>query len=412
VCAITERGKSMVLLLRSIYCVIFIICWLVSNVAAAVQSRGDVVLPFELDNRTIFVRVIIGQRPLWFVLDTGDKYAVVDLSTARSLGLTLGSEVPVSGGGAETIHGYLLVDSRFKISQLAGFDQPLFIAVPLTKLAQMSGHEFAGILGFDFISEFVIEIDYRARQLTLHDKAAYSYSGHGEKLPISFNNAGHPQLSAEIVPISGSRIQGQFTLDIGSGAALILNRPFVDKKGLLKSDSPTVSWLEGVAFGGLIPGRVGRLPAIKLGSYVIDDPVTVFSEAATGPFASSENDGNIGAAVWDKFKVILDYGRQEVVLEPNDNFGKPIEYNRSGLLLATNADDFQTVRVERVADNSPASEADIRAGDLLVSIDGRSTNGFSLSQLRSRLQDAKECRLILKRNGVPYSVRLTLRSLI
>jgi hypothetical protein len=398
--------------LRAVYVACFVIFSLVSNVAPAHQPRGDVVLPFELENRTIFVRVTIAQRPLWFILDTGDKYAVVDLSTARSLGLTLGSEVPVNGGGAETIHGYLLVDSRFKVPQLEDFEQPLFIAVPLTKLAQMSGHELAGILGFDFINEFVIEIDYRARQLTLHDKAAYRYSGRGEKLPISFNGAGHPQLSAEIVPFSGSPTQGRFTLDIGSGAALILNRPFVDEKGFLTSDRPTVPWLEGLAFGGLVPGRIGRLSAIKLGSYVINDPVTVFSEATIGPFASSENDGNIGAAVWEQFKVILDYERRQVILEPNDQFGKYIEYNRSGLVLAAAADDSHMVKVEKVADNSPASEAGIRPGDLLVSIDGRTTKGFSLSQLRSKLQDSKECRLILQRNGILKPVRLKLRSLV
>jgi PDZ domain-containing protein/aspartyl protease len=397
---------------RSMCCFLLSISCLLSGNAAAGRQRADVVLPFELDNRTVFVRVIVAERPLWFVLDTGDKFAVIDLSIAKSLGLKLGSEIPVNGGGAETVHGYLLIDAPFKVSQLPDFQQPLFITVPLAKLAELSGHEFAGILGFDFINEFAVEIDYLARHLILHDKEAYSYDGTGERLPISFNNAGHPQLSAELMPFSGPPIQGKFTLDIGSGAAVILNSPYVDQRGFLKSDRPTVPWLEGEAFGGLVPARVGRLRALKLGSYVINDPVTVFSRAKVGPFASSENDGNIGAAVWDQFKIILDYGHQQIILEPNDQFGKYIEYNRSGLVLAAAGDNFETVTVNKVAHNSPASEAGIRAGDLLVSIDGRTTRDISLSLLRSKLQDAQECSVVLKRAGIPYSVRLKLRSLI
>jgi hypothetical protein len=140
------------------------------------NPRRDVIIPFELVNKTIFIQVTVAHTPLRFVLDTGDKYAVIDLSTAKSLGLELGDQVPVGGGGKDTVMGNFLKNSQFSVTGLGNFAQPLFIAVPLEDLAKVSGHEFAGILGYDFISKFVIEIDYLKQAITLHDQATIPIS--------------------------------------------------------------------------------------------------------------------------------------------------------------------------------------------------------------------------------------------
>jgi len=60
------------------------------------HPQKDVTIPFQLVNKTIFIQVMVAHKPLWFVLDTGDKYAIIDLSTAKSLGLELGDQVPVA----------------------------------------------------------------------------------------------------------------------------------------------------------------------------------------------------------------------------------------------------------------------------------------------------------------------------
>src|SRR5579864_785922 len=259
------------------------------------RPQKDVTIPFQLVNKTIFIQVMVVHKPLWFVLDTGDKYAVIDLSTAKSLGLELGDQVPVGGGGKDTVMGNFLKNSEFSVTGLENFSQPLFIAVPLEKLAKASGHEFAGVLGFDFISQFAVEIDYLKRAITLRDKAAYQYHGDGDILPITFNAAGHPVVRAQVIDETGSPIDGAFVCDTGSGAALILNTPFVGKERFLQDGRPTVHWLEGISFGGGIEGSVGRMKRFRLGRFFINNPVTVFSQASNGPFGSAETQGNIGA---------------------------------------------------------------------------------------------------------------------
>jgi len=55
----------------------------------AVQS-SPITIPFELANRHIMLKIRVNEsRPLAFVLDTGDKYAIIDLDRAREIGLKL-----------------------------------------------------------------------------------------------------------------------------------------------------------------------------------------------------------------------------------------------------------------------------------------------------------------------------------
>jgi hypothetical protein len=386
-----------------------------SRTEQAAGQHKDVVIPFELANKNIFVQVTVGRsRPLWFVLDTGDKYACIDLSIAKSLGLELGDQVPVGGGGKDTVMASLLRSGSFSIIGLEGFSQPLFIAVPFEKLSKASGREFAGILGFDFISQFVVEIDYLRKTITLHNKEGYQYHGDGENLPITFNAAAHPQVRAQVIDGGRSPIEGTFVLDLGSGAALMLNRPFVDAERFFQPNRATVPWIEGLSFGGGIPGSVGRIGGIKLGGFKLSNPVTIFTQASTGAFASAEAEGNIGAAILEKFNVILDYGHNRIILEPNSQFMEPLEYNRSGLYLVSSGEDYKTFKIDAIGDHSPASEVDLKTGDVVTAINGHPATEYTLSQLRLMIQDAKECDLTVERANerLQVKVKLKLRRLI
>src|SRR5262249_34938701 len=153
------------------------------------------------------------------------------------------------------------------------------------------------------------------------------YHGNGESFPITFNAAAHPQVRARVVDQGRSPLEGTFVIDTGSGAAVILNRPFVEEQHFLSPGLHTVPWIEGRGLGGSVSGVVGRLDALELGRFSVSHPVVVFSQAETGPFAATDAQGNIGAAILQKFNVILDYEHNRIILERNGKMGEPIEYN-------------------------------------------------------------------------------------
>ncbi len=157
-------------------------------------------IPFELVNKHIILKIKVNKsRPLSFVLDTGDQFAIIDLDRAKEMKLNLRGQVRVGGAGAATQMGAFVQDASFTISELPGFSQPVTMALPLGGLSSRLGQDFEGIIGSEFIQQFVVEIDYQARVLKLHDKDRFVYSGNGESIPIQLNH-GHPILEAEVTP--------------------------------------------------------------------------------------------------------------------------------------------------------------------------------------------------------------------
>jgi hypothetical protein len=143
--------------------------WVVGVTAASVACRptarplgnaSEVTIPFELVNGHVMLPVTVNNSPaLAFVLDTGSKFAIIDLERAKEQGLKLGSEITVGGVGAKPGTGAFVKDAMFTISGFAGFSQPVTLAIPLRKMAPRLGHDFDGIIGGEFIKEFVLELD-------------------------------------------------------------------------------------------------------------------------------------------------------------------------------------------------------------------------------------------------------------
>ena len=152
-------------------------------------------------------------------------------------------------------------------------------------------------LGLEFIRQFVVEIDYQAQVLTLHDKEKFVYNGPGESIPIKFMH-GHPILEAEVTPAGATApLKGKFVLDTGAGLALALYSPFVSENRLLGPDAKTIRSLGGAGAGGETTGQIGRVTELKIGNYTIKSPITLFSQDKAGAFASDQLAGNIGARV-------------------------------------------------------------------------------------------------------------------
>ena len=296
--------------------------------AAIALQPAAVTIPFELVARHIVVKVVINNsRPLSFVLDTGAYAAIVRLPAAEELGLTLYGSANTGGAGAGRQAGQRVRNATWSLVGLKGFSQPVSLALPLPMLPRGHGQDIDGIIGGEFIKQFVVELDYQARTITVHDPKTYRYRGAGETLPLDLNSNGHAVVKAAVTPLGGKAIERQFHLDIGSGAALILHSPFVTEHNLLGPQSSTIRAIGLVGAGGESVGRIGRVASLQLGSFTVANPVTIFSQDDGGSFADRSLAGNIGFGIARRFRTILDYGRRQMILEPSAAFAEPF---RSG----------------------------------------------------------------------------------
>jgi len=377
------------------------------------QSAEPIVIPFELVTRHIMIRVKINNSgPLWFILDTGDKVAIVDLELAKSLGLTLHGEVNVGGAGAGTVKGATVRDATVTVTGAETNPQPVMLAIPLGNLESRFGHDIDGIIGADFIRQFVVEIDYSARVLRLYDKNKFVYSGPGDILPLTFIHGGYPIIDADVVIAGRPPVKGRFVLDFGSGASLALHTPFVKEHNLPPPSHKTIRAMGGGGVGGQVTGRNGRISALRIGKFQIDNPLTLFSEDKGGALASGEIQGNIGAMILSKFRALLDYGRDRIILEPNATFKDPIVPASNGLKLVADGSDYKTFRIDELLEESPATEAGLQKDDLIISVDGRPAAELTLTSLHELLEKPVPHKLAIRRGGQTVQITLTPRRLI
>ncbi|HXI24855.1 MAG TPA: aspartyl protease family protein [Pyrinomonadaceae bacterium] len=381
--------------------------------AATASTNAPITIPFELVTRHIMLKVRINNsRPLSFVFDTGDKVCVVDTEVAKELGLKMEGQLRIGGAGADTLPASFIKEATWSLAGLDGFTQPVALTMPLGRMAARFGQDFDGIIGSDFIKNFVVEVDYQNRVLKLHDKDKFNYAGPGESIPIQLNSQGHPILEGEVTPLNGDAIKGKFVLDLGAGGSLALLSPVVTQHNLLGNGLKTIKAIGVGGAGGQSTGQIGRVKSLQVGKFAIANPITLFSEDKAGAMANRALVGNIGQMIASKFKVYLDYGHSRIILEPTPKFADPMDRATSGLALTTEGKDYATVRVSDVLENSPASEAGLQKDDIVLSIDGKTASELKVTGLGEMFERPATYKLTIRRGEQTLQVPLTPRKLI
>ena len=367
-------------------------------------------IPIELTSNHIYLQVWVNDAgPLWFLLDTGAGGSCIDNAQARALGLALQGKMEGRGAGEGSTDVALIAGVTFRLPGVEVADQTV-AAITLEPLAPFEGRPMHGILGYDFISRFVVEIDYAAGQLHLYDPRHYSYAGTGERLAI-FLEGNVPFLHAELAYPERAPLPAQFLLDTGARVALVLNKPFCEAHGLVPARTITAPF--GIGVGGETKQYIGRVPRVQLGGVALTDLVAGFSQDVKGAGADPDRAGLIGGEVLRRFTTVWDYTRGQLFLEPNAHFAEPYEYDMSGLLLAGVGEPPDTFRVHRVVADSPAAEAGLQEGDVVAAVDGRPAREYTLEQVRLALKErGRQVRLTVQRAGAEREVVLALRRLI
>jgi membrane-associated protease RseP (regulator of RpoE activity) len=158
---------------------------------------------------------------------------------------------------------------------------------------------------------------------------------------------------------------------------------------------------------------IGRVPTVQIGRFTFKKTVAVFFQDKQGVVSLSEFDGIIGAEIWRRFKVIFDYSRGQMILEPNRYISDSEQYDMSGMLLIAEGTDFRTFKVRRMIENSPATLAGLREGDIISAIDGKPTSNLTLEQVRQMFkQKGRSYRLTVERDGQKIQTKIKLRRLI
>ncbi len=395
---------------------LFLIAWtIVTAFAGAADPRPILVLPFDLYDRRIWLTVQVnGNTSADFQFDSAAGASCVNERMAERIGLKPAFIATANGAGdgSQTIGVAQNVDFGIGSVTFRPERTPL---IDFDLITKATGRQTDGLIGREFLERYVVAFDYDSRTMSVYEPQTFEYRGGGKAFPIEVI-AGGPVLRAAVHMPGRPPIPARLLLDAPHTGAVVLTTPFVDRHNLLEAAAQlTPKLLSGVigGVGGESSELFGRIRSLEIGPYSFDLPVTGFSRAKGGTLASSEIDGLVGAQIIGRFRIIYDYTRRRVILEPGKSLAGGFEHDMSGMQIYARTVELKATEVVRVTDGTPAAEAGIRKGDILLTVNGRPVQEFKIPDLRNLLKkDGEVIHLKLRRGEVEKTVTLKLRRLV
>lgn len=379
------------------------------------NNRRRTSFDFKLVNNLILVPVTINDTlDLQFLLDTGVRSTLL----IDEVGLFTRHEdarpVQIAGVGEQRhINAFVMDGVKISLPGITGTNQTMVVLQEdFLKLSTHLGVEVHGIIGYDFFNSFIVQINYLRRRIVVFNEGRFNQGRRHIELPINVEFE-RPYLSARIIQDDLEKIDAKLLIDSGASHGILLE---VDSDERLKLPDSVLQTIIGWGLGGELSGFLGRIKSIEIGTFEFVDILASFTEGYSDPrlFESLGRRGSIGGEILSRFTTTYDYANELVYLRKNSNFNRKFEFNLSGIDLIAEGKNYKTFRVLHVIDGSPASEAGVLTGDIILRANGQYAAQLNLSDLNSmmRLRPGRRIDLVIYREGEILNFRFRLRRLI
>ena len=276
---------------------------------AGVQT---VTLPAKFARQHVIVRLMVGTRGLDFLLDTGAGGITLDNEVAQQLGLfAYGQQSAVTAQRYTTARAIV---PEMHLGDLVMRDVAVHLAPSVGEIEP--GYKAVGLLGFDFLSELGVTIDYEKKQVTVVREPDYvaPKGNHVFTLDVRIGD-GSPYVSVKI----NEALSERFIIDTGHAGTFMIFDAFARKHPEALVDKGGGGALRNVQYygvGGTIETRPYQLASVKVGWLNFLDFVG-FRVTNDRSYDFGSDDGVIGSDFLKLFTVGLDYANSHVYLVPN-----------------------------------------------------------------------------------------------
>lgn len=389
---------------------------------------------FELINNLVIIPMEINGAQLTFILDSGvSKPILFNLYDQDSLQLNNVAEITINGlGEGEPIKALSSYGNSFRVKGIQNNNQEVYVVIDKEmNFSPILGIPVHGIIGYDLFKDFVVDINYGSQTIKFIDPAYYTpkKGRKYETIPIWLHH-NKAYIKGEVQLEDNPNVPVKLLVDTGSSDAVWLFQD--DEKGLGIPDKNYEDYL-GKGLNGQIFGRRTKVKRLKIGSFILSDAKVAFPNMES--FGDLQNigdrNGSVGGEVLRRFNIVFNYPGREVTLRKNSNFKLPFQYNLSGLELQHNGmryiaerianangvvrkdtDSFGTVQilmqnttrlslvpeivVSAIRAGSPAAQAGLREGDVVLAVNGKSIHRYKLQEVLKMINQKKGKRIKLR----------------
>lgn len=279
------------------------------------QARtAPVEVPFEFIHNQVVVEVrIAGKGPFSMLVDTNTDPSAIDLATAKELGLILGSRsYPATGGGTEANVVQLTKLPTVELGTVIAKDV-VAGGIDLSKLSAKLGKPIHGVLGYSFLRDRIIQIDYPEAKIRFYAESPYpgiqDAPNTVDKIALAFKY--EDGVLVDSVFINGQKMKA--TLDTGSSGTFSLTPEAVTDLGL-EEQAQNAEGEKSVGYNGEFESRSGVLKSVRMGRLSIDSAPATFWLPGTG-HDKKKFQVNIGNGFFKDFIMTFDFRGKIVVFE-------------------------------------------------------------------------------------------------
>lgn len=337
-----------------------------------------------------------------FILDTGSGGISLDSMTTLRLNL----KTEMSDRTIRGIAGIRQVRFAYNNSlEIPGLkmDSLNFHINDYEVLTSSYGEKIDGIMGYAFLSRYIVKIDYDSSKIYVYSKGTFKYPRGGFLIkPILVN-----------LPIVNTTVRDakemlhRYYFDTGAGMCLLLSSDFVNDSLFVNTKKRWYA-TQAEGLGGKASMKQGVVKQVRIGPYkfknvptfIFDDEFNVTSYPYLG--------GLIGNDLLRRFNVILNYDRRDIYLMPNSHFHDPFDYSYTGLGMYVIDGE---IRIVDVMPESPAMEAGFKPGDIVLAVENNFTSNIQAYKALLQTPGGKLKVLVLREDG-PVLLTLKVKSIM
>ena len=279
-------------------------------------TTGGFATSFTLTNDHILIPATLnGKGPFNFLIDTGANANILLNSVAQQLGVPLGSPTEVNGIGAANSDAQQTQPISIAINGAPQPDQSFLILDSALQVAK-TALPLQGILGLPLLQHQVVFLDFAHQGI-----AAFSPQIPRSKWPVFVGQQSvHFTVDGTglaLIPMTINGIPGNFHLDTGSNATIILYSQFIAAHPGAFPRGASAPASGNPQIGGAVQMSIIDQASVSIGG-LSGTVAPVYISGSTPPSAQGKDiAGNIGVGLLKQFEVLIDYPDTVLTLAPS-----------------------------------------------------------------------------------------------
>ena len=416
------------------------------------QNEDKDRISFKLISNLIVIPVEINGVELSFLLDTGVSKPIIFnfLNLTEQLQINDSELIYLRGlGEGDTVEALRSRNNVFRIGKAININQDLYaIFDPALNFAPRLGVPIHGIIGYDLLKDFVVEINYSSKYIKLHDPETYipKKCKNCSSLNMSFYN-NKPYIDAAVGQGS-ENVPVKLLIDTGGSDALWL---FEDEEHNISIPNKYFVDFLGRGLSGSVYGKRSKVKKFSISNFVLENVNVAYPDSISIEHAKKIKDrnGSLSGEILKRFNLIVDYQKSKITLKKNNNFKNSFYYNKSGVTIEHSGvrvvkerDNFNIFNyrdknsttsenqiilsdnykfsltpafvVVELRDKSPAKNAGLIIGDVILRVNSKEAHLYALQDVIQMFYgaDGKRINLLVDRDGIQIKISFRLESLL